>query len=272
MKLYFVPTPTAQPADSSTTASSLVSALETLFPALSRAAPWALTYRLFRDTAPRTDPSDTSAQSQYAHTYQHLLTHTALSTQRAYIHIAPQPSAPGQMQAQSNGANKPGSVTSIPASQSDARALLLRHQLAALWTPRHMLSVQNGACYTGGLFSIYIGEVRALREGQGGGVSSPGVVVCISTTIGGEADEGVQSEGVDENGVEPIDLDFAQATIRELWGKVRAGRDLGRAEVKEVFMAPSGVGASDARPGTGGKGDETEAAVRMWCEVLRLRG
>ena len=156
-------------------------------------------------------------------------------------------------------------MTSLPASQSEARALLLRHQLAALWTPRHTLSVQNGACYTGGLFTIYIGEVRALREGQGGGVSSPGVVVCISLTAGGSEDESAHSEGVNGNGngVEPVDFEFAQATIRELWGKIRAGRYLGRGEVKEVFMVPDGSHV---------KSEATDAVVRMWCEVLRLRG
>lgn len=162
-------------------------------------------------------------------------------------------------------------MSAIPSSQSDARALLLRHQLAALWTPRHTLSVQNGATYTGGLFTIHIGEVRALREGQGGGVSSPGVVVCISTTAGGDEDgeageagrgEGVVSEGTEQNGVEAVDFEFAQATIRELWGKIRSGRDLGRAEVKEVFMAPK----------EGGKSEETDAVVRMWCDILKLRG
>jgi hypothetical protein len=124
-----------------------------------------------------------------------------------------------------------------------------------------MLSVQNGASYTGGLFTIYIGEVRALREGQGGGMSSPGVLVCISTIAGGE-DGGAQTEGVNGNGVEPVDFEFAQATIRELWGKIRSGRDLGRGEVKEVFMAPQ----ADV------KTEETGAMVRMWCEILRLRG
>lgn len=139
---------------------------------------------------------------------------------------------------------------------------MLRHQLAALWTPRHTLSIQNGAAYTGGLFTIYIGEVRALREGQGPGVNSPGVVVCITTVAGGEEDEGAQSLEVNGNGVEPVGFEFAQASIRELWGRIRAGRDLGRGEVREVFTAPK----ADV------KTEETDAVVRMWCEILRLRG
>lgn len=155
-------------------------------------------------------------------------------------------------------------MTCIPASQSESLALLLRHQLAALWTPRHVLSVPNGALFTAGLFTIYIGELRALREGQGGGASSPGVVVCIATTAG--ADESAQTEGIDGDAVEPVDFEAARAAVRELWGAIRARRDLGRGEVREVFMAPSGGSARDA------KSDETDAVVRMWCEVLRLRG
>ena len=126
-----------------------------------------------------------------------------------------------------------------------------------------MLSVQNGALYTGGLFTVQIGEVRALREGQGGGVSSPGVVVCISTIVGGESEPVQGDEAATQNGgEEEVDFEFVQAMIRELWGKIREGRDLGRAEVREVFMVPK----------EGGKKEETDAVVRMWCEVLRLRG
>ena len=88
------------------------------------------------------------------------------------------------------------------------------------------------------------------------------MVVCISTVAGGEQDEGAQSGGVNGNGLEPVDFGFAQASIRELWGKIRAGRDLGRGEVREVFMAPKADVKTEA----------TDAVVRMWCEILRLRG
>ncbi|KAJ8108600.1 hypothetical protein OPT61_g8063 [Boeremia exigua] len=136
---------------------------------------------------------------------------------------------------------------------------LLRHQLAALWSPRHTLSVQNGATYSGGLFTVQIGEVRALREAQGGGTSSPGVVVCISTVVGGDGDDEAMV-GVQNGDGEEVDWEFAQAAIRDFWGRIREGRDLGRAEAREVFMAPK-----EARM-------DRDALVRMWCEVLRLRG
>ncbi|KAF2624787.1 hypothetical protein BU25DRAFT_413329 [Macroventuria anomochaeta] len=251
--LYFIPTPTAQPADSSTTASTLISSLETHFHTLTRSTPWALTYRLFRDTPPRSFSDLSGDPTPFAHTYQHFLTHTSLSQNRAYIHFAPPP----------NSNKGSGSVAAIPAQQSDAQALLLRTQLAALWSPRHTLSVQNGATYTGGSFTVQIGEVRALREAQGGGVSSPGVVVCISTIAGGEeSDTAGNGTGLNGNGEEKLDFGFVQATIREFWGKIKEGRDLGRAEVREAFMVPK----------EGGRSEEKDAVVRMWCDVLRLRG
>ncbi|KAF9691620.1 hypothetical protein EKO04_010484 [Ascochyta lentis] len=247
--LYFIPTSTNSPADSSNTLNTLISALESTFHTLSRTTSWSLTYRLFRDTPPRVDPS--SDTTSYAHTYQHFLTQSSLSQNRAYIYIAP-PASKG-----------PGTVAAIPAQQSEAQALLLRNQLAALWSPRHTLSVQNGATYTGGLFTVQIGEVRALREGQGGGVSSPGVVVCISTIAGGDEDAAeVNGAANGAAAEEEVEFEFAQATIRGFWGKLREGRDLGRSEVREVLMTPK----------EGGNAEEKEAAVRMWCEVLRLRG
>lgn len=62
---------------------------------------------------------------------------------------------------------------------------------------------------------------------------------------------------------EDIDFDYAQTIIRETWKNIAQGRDLGRAEAaREVMMESQYV-----------KGDrEKDAAVRMWCETLRLRG
>jgi hypothetical protein len=56
-----------------------------------------------------------------------------------------------------------------------------------------------------------------------------------------------------------IDFDYAQTIIRDCWSKIKDNRDLGRSEVKEVLMAPDTE-------------KENVAAVRMWCDVLRLRG
>ncbi|EDU42444.1 conserved hypothetical protein [Pyrenophora tritici-repentis Pt-1C-BFP] len=94
-----------------------------------------------------------------------------------------------------------------------------------------------------------IGELRATREGpQSASVLSPGIVVCITTTVGAEdTDDGpdsghasvgnettMQVDGDDDE----IDFEYAQTVIREFWSKIKDGRDLGRSEVREVMMAP----------------------------------
>ncbi len=91
-----------------------------------------------------------------------------------------------------------------------------------------MLSVQQGATFTGGLFTVQLGELRAVREGSQN-PGSPGVVVCVSTVAGSERDddEGVLNGVKDE---EEVDFEFAQAAIRDFWVKIKEGRDLGRAE------------------------------------------
>ena len=163
-------------------------------------------------------------------------------------------------------------MTSIPLRQQDAHASVLRYQCSALWTPRHILAVREGASYSGGLCSIQIGELRATREGpQSGAISSPGVVVCISTTLGAEDTDGNMDSGYGtmENGAamqvdeEDLDIEYAQAVVRDCWSRIKDGRDLGRSEIREVMMASTT---------TNKKGQEQEAAVRMWCDALRMRG
>ena len=193
----------------------------------------------------------------FAHTYQHLLHHTSYGQNRTYICTQP----PGEQ--------GKAIVASMPIRQQDAYATLVRYQEAALWTPRHVLSVQSGTAYTGGLCTIQVGELRATREGPQSGVQSPGVLVCISTVVGADTSEDSQDPGYKstENDTaldvdEAPDFDYAQAVIRDCWGKIKEGRDLGKSDIKEVMMAQEDVKGSK----------ETEAAVRMWCEVLRLRG
>jgi hypothetical protein len=106
---------------------------------------------------------------------------------------------------------------------------------------------------------VHLGELRSTREGpQSGGVQSPGVLVCISTVVGADdPDDLVNSE----NAEEALDFDFAQAMIRDCWSKIKDNRDLGKSEVKEIMMATEDL-----------KNQEKQAAVRMWCDALRLRG
>lgn len=144
--------------------------------------------------------------------------------------------------------------------------------MAALWTPRQVFTVQQGASYQSGLCTIEVGELRALREGpQSNAVNSPGVVICISTHIGEiESDEDTnpdiasQDDGTGTTADTEVDFDYAQAIIKECWRTIKGDKDFGgRAQIRDVMMTPEL---------TTGTEQEREAAVRMWCEVLRLRG
>ena len=100
---------------------------------------------------------------------------------------------------------------------------------------------------------------------------SPGIVVCITTTVGAEDTDDSLDSGYTsmENGAavhvddQEIDFEYAQTVIRECWSRIKQGRDLGRSEVREVMMTPK-IPVK--------KGQERDAAVRMWCEILRMRG
>ncbi|KAJ4363653.1 hypothetical protein N0V83_009949 [Neocucurbitaria cava] len=275
--LYYIPNPSTNLENSLATVKSLIQSIEDTFQTASRQTPWTLSYRAFRDTLPPnyTPPTDEKGSPKpYPHTYQHLLHHSSYGATRTYICIQSPPSAAGE--------HAKGTVTAIPAQQQDSYASLIRHQQAALWSPRHVLSVQGGAAYTtGGMFDIQVGELRASREGpqaQSGVVQSPGVIVCISTLVGsaeeasstsnsqkpGQNGTAANGNGDDEGYAEGPDFDYAQAVIRECWKKIKEGVDLGRSEVREVMMA--------AREEVHGGLREQEAAVRAWCEVLKLRG
>jgi hypothetical protein len=260
-RLYFVSNPSTNIDASLSTVNTLIQGIETSFQNSTRQAPWSLSYRAFRDTVPLGHQPPTGADGKpkpYAHSYQHLLHLSTFASNRTYV--CTQPVA------------QPGTVTSIPLRQQDAHASILRHQMSALWAPRHMISVRDAASYSGGLCTIQIAELRAIREAAGSGVvSSPGIVVCITTVVGADSPEDGLDSGYTsvENGAamdldeEEPDFDHAQTVIRECWSRIKDGRDLGRSEVREVMMAPVI---------TKKKEQEREAAVRMWCDALRMRG
>ncbi|KAI4713302.1 hypothetical protein J4E89_002281 [Alternaria sp. Ai002NY15] len=262
VELYFVSNPSTNIDASLAIVNTLIQGIETSFPNTTRQqTPWSLSYRAFRDTIPPGYQPPAGADGKpepYVHSYQHLLHVSSLSPNRTYVFAQPR--------AQQE------TMTSIPLRQQDAHASVLRYQCSALWTPRHILAVREGASYSGGLCSIQIGELRATREGpQSGAISSPGVVVCISTTLGAEDTDGNMDSGYGtmENGAamqvdeEDLDIEYAQAVVRDCWSRIKDGRDLGRSEIREVMMASTT---------TNKKGQEQEAAVRMWCDALRMRG
>lgn len=145
--------------------------------------------------------------------------------------------------------------------------------MAALWAPRHALRVEQGLTYDNGLYTVQVGELRASREGpQSGTTYSPGVVVCISTNVGSDTSKDsaatAQPGGSRENGNAPgegdIDFEYAQAIIKDCWRRIKGEKEFGgRAEVRDAMMLPKLVTTEE---------QEREAAVRMWSEILRLRG
>ncbi|KAF2819459.1 hypothetical protein CC86DRAFT_146416 [Ophiobolus disseminans] len=228
--------------------------IENKFPTAARQAAWSLQYRVFRNTIPPAQPN-TDAEGkpqQVPHTLQHHLHLSSVHQDRTYICIQPPTGT--------------STVSAIPLSQQDAHASLVRHQFAALWQPRHVLALNEGTSYTIGQCTVQIGELRAIREGpQSGGTQSPGVVVCISTLVGEDSfDDGTDGASVpfEEDGDDDYNFVYAQTMVRECWNLVKEGLDLGRSEVREVMMAPEYVNGNR----------EKDAAVRMWCETLRLRG
>jgi hypothetical protein len=252
-RLYYVNNPSTNLDASLNIVTSLVQGIETSYQTASQQAPWSLQYRMFRDTIPPRHVTAMDVEGKplpFAHTLQHHLYLSSLDQNRTYTCIQPP-----------SGTN---TVSAIPLNQQEPYALLLRHQFSSLWQPRHVLSLQQGTSYTAGLCTIQVGELRSIKEGpQSAGIQSPGVLVCISTVIG--EDESEDSEGsansVPSDEEEPLDLEYAQALIRDCWGQIKSNRDLGKSEVKEVMMA---LDSSKSR--------EKDMAVRMWCEVLRLRG
>ncbi|KAF2025402.1 hypothetical protein EK21DRAFT_116879 [Setomelanomma holmii] len=252
--LYFISNPSTNLEASVNVVNTLVQGLESSFPTASRQAPWSLQYRLFRDTVPPGHTPSLDAEGKpapFAHTLQHMLNISSIDPTRTYICIQPPAGT--------------SNICAIPLRQQDAYALLVRHQFAALWQPRHAEGVNNGIAYGTGLCTVQIGELRSSREGPQSGITpSPGVLVCISTAVGDDSsdDTGDKMNGAVENGDDTLDFDYAQSIIRDCWGKIKDGRDLGRSEVREVMMAKDNVHGIK----------EKEATVRMWCDALRLRG
>ncbi|KAF1941903.1 hypothetical protein EJ02DRAFT_403592 [Clathrospora elynae] len=259
--LYFISNPSTNIDASLLTVNTLVQGIEASFQNVTRQGPWSLSYRSFRDTIPPgyQHPTDPDGKPKtYAHAYQHLLHLSSLSSTRTYACSQPHTAK--------------GTVISIPLRQQDPQTAILRQQFSALWAPRHVFSIWEGASYSSGICTIQIGELRATREGpQSGAVPSPGVVVCITTTVGADS----SGDGMDlgytsmENstamdvGEEEVDLEYARTVIRDCWSMIKQGRDLGRSEVKEVMMAPTATATQE---------QERHAAVRMWCDALRMRG
>ncbi|KAF2995516.1 hypothetical protein E8E13_001514 [Curvularia kusanoi] len=68
--------------------------------------------------------------------------------------------------------------------------------------------------------------------------------------VAGQEDSETAPDGIENGDVEPMDLDFAQSTIRDFWKRIREGQDLGRGEAREVFMTPKAEGKREIEDAT----------------------
>ncbi|KAF2270101.1 hypothetical protein CC78DRAFT_611766 [Lojkania enalia] len=272
--LYHIPIAHNTPEASTTVLNALIHSIETKFDLAVRQLPWSLTHRLLRSVPPPT------AQSPLPQSYQHILQLSYLNPSQTYCYIHPfsaiHPSHPANPQIkpdpspsttqQPQASAAPGTIISIPVSQSEAHIGFLVNQLSPLWAFRHALNVVNGPAYATGQFVIHLGDLRASRPGSASVTSTSGIVVCISTAIedDDDDDDDLRDSGymsLDGEVEEEIDLGEAQAQIRALWIMLKEGVEFGKAEPREYMMSKELV-----------KGErEKEAVVRMWCELLRLR-
>ncbi|KAF2187278.1 hypothetical protein K469DRAFT_685808 [Zopfia rhizophila CBS 207.26] len=273
--LYYIPTH-ASPSDASTTLlSSLISNIESRYENYTRQPNWTLSHRLLRSVPP---PQASAPPNQLAPlSYQHVLHLSYLSASKTYCYI--QPSVPPQTpriksepgsQSQSQSLtvkvqpSPAGALIAIPSSQTESHLSLLINQFSPLWAYRQTLSIPNGIAYSIGEFTIFLGDLRLSRSGtaSSSNTTSPGTVVCISTSVAdGEEEMNEDSASVV---ADPDDLaqevDQTAKTVRDFWDSIKKGIEFGKVEMKEVMMDKLAFK------------DEGEGIVRMWCEVLRLRG
>jgi hypothetical protein len=256
--LYYIPNHGGQLAASLDHVKAIVAGIESSYPRAGKGAAWTLTHRVLRDVAPYSE----TAQTDYLHAYQHLLHVSSISPDRTYnlIQHPPPPALDGTSCTAPHAA-----MASLPQSQGDAHAAFLANQMPLLWSPQRMLDVANGKTFHAGDFVIYLGELRSRRQGQTSNQTAPGVVVCVSTHVGGpddddDDDDDTSSPPPDED---TMDFEYAQASIRELWNTVKKDITFGRADVREYMQLAQDFGRHEEQA--------REAVARMWCEALSPR-
>ena len=124
-------------------------------------------------------------------------------------------------------------VITIRPQQGDAFFNLLKDRFGALWAFRSRVSIVNGVEYNVGEFKIRLGELRQISGQQ----QLRAVICCIETSS-------------------MADGSATRAALSDLWAAI------GFTNIKEAF------GTYSINPTTEEGFDE----VRLWCDVLRLRG
>lgn len=135
---------------------------------------------------------------------------------------------------------------------------MLTSKYAALWTPKQTVQVQNGHAYAVGEFIIRLGELRLVGAQQ----RHLGVIVSIQesvTPVTGEIEENEEPAGLhagsDSDQLNREGLRQTEDDIQDLW------RLFGISNAKEF---------SNERPGKSRGGPFED--IKLWCDLLRLRG
>ncbi|EON64449.1 hypothetical protein W97_03680 [Coniosporium apollinis CBS 100218] len=202
---------------------------------------WTLDHRLLRST-----PSSIDFQGPWR--YQHLL-RLGHDPSKTFVHVAD----PSNTEDPARNA-----TIAIPFDQQSAFANLLTSKYAALWTPKQTVQVQNGHAYAVGEFIIRLGELRLVGVQQ----RHLGVIVSIQETVAPDNDEPKENGELagpradpDPDQLNGEGLRQVQDDIEDLW------KQFGISSAKEL---------SNERP-DGSRGGLFED-IRLWCELLRLRG
>lgn len=212
--------------------------------------PWALSYRIFRDTPqspaqPSHSPTNgvDKTKSPGPRFLQILsLSHHAPRTYVAITstHAASQTRAgtPASSNISAEAANgEPATIVSIPAGPSSEEFIqLIVSKFGPLWQQRQILNSINGHAFEIGNFRVRVAELR--QGGSGGGQMGRGAV-CEVAWVGEDTEQ-------DKEGWEA-----GEEVIKSFW------EGLALRGAREVYWVP-------------GLGDG-EGTIRQWCELLRPR-
>lgn len=210
--------------------------------------PWGLEHRLLRSAdTPNTSDPKTQPRHQEILTLLH-------RPGKAFVAIDGQPSAVqkpnGAGRTEGDKAAKIGdSVIAIPAQQRDEFYRMVANKMAALWTPRMMLGIQNGMAYDTGEYIVRMGELKQVTSQN----TNRALIVCIQSHGGpGQETEPTQKPEAETGAKEEQERQLRKEAVQKFW------KTFGIEGAKEAYHV--------SKPG-----DDEFEEIRLWCDVLRLR-
>jgi hypothetical protein len=205
--------------------------------------PWGLEHRLLRAAdAPTT--SDSKTQPRYLEIL--TLLHRP---GKAFVAIDG-PSAVEKPNGAGEKAVKIGdSVIAIPAQQRDEFYRMIVNKMAALWTPRMMLGIQNGMAYDIGEYIVRMGELKQVTAQN----TTRALIVCIQSNAGpGQETKLTQRPDADTGAKEEQEWQLRKEEVQKFW------KTFGIEGAREAYYVSK-------------LGDDEFEEIRLWCDVLRLR-